>query len=161
MSNLFELLTGYKQLYNKLDEGYSIEDLQDTLDSIEADMNTKVDNTVGLIRSVEADTDAIDKEIKRLQALKKQKNNFIGRLKQHLQDALEVQQKDNYRTATNYIYKRNNQPSVNITNEALIDKAYRIPQPDKYDKKAMKEDILAGADVEGAELVNSTSLVVK
>lgn len=161
MSNLFELLTGYKQLYNKLDEGYSIEDLQDTLDSIEADMNTKVDNTVGLIRSIEADTDAIDKEIKRLQALKKQKNNFIGRLKQHLQDALEVQQRDNYRTATNYIYKRNNQPSLNITNEALIDKAYRIPQPDKYDKKAMKEDILAGADVEGAELVSSTSLVVK
>lgn len=161
MSNLFELLTGYKQLYNKLDEGYSIEDLQDTLDSIEADMNTKVDNTVGLIRSIEADTDAIDKEIKRLQALKKQKNNFIGRLKRHLQDALEVQQRDNYRTSTNYIYKRNNQPSLNITNEALIDKAYRIPQPDKYDKKAMKEDILAGADVEGAELVSSTSLVVK
>lgn len=50
---------------------------------------------------------------------------------------------------------------MNITNEALIDKAYRIPQPDKYDKKAMKEDILAGADVEGAELVSSTSLVVK
>ncbi|MDH9600522.1 siphovirus Gp157 family protein [Staphylococcus capitis] len=161
MSNLFELLISYKQLYNKLDEGYSIEDLQDTLDSIEADMNTKVDNTVGLIRRVEADTDAIDKEIKRLQALKKQKNNFISRLKQHLQDALEIQQKDNYRTSTNYIYKRNNQPSVNITNEALIDKVYRIPQPDKYDKKAMKEDILAGADVEGAELVNSTSLVVK
>ncbi|MDO0983691.1 siphovirus Gp157 family protein [Staphylococcus hominis] len=161
MANLYNLSTKHRQLLNMLDEGYSIEDLQDTLDSIEVDMNTKVDNTVGLIRSIEADTDAIDKEIKRLQALKKQKNNFIGRLKQHLQDALEVQQKDNYRTATNYIYKRNNQPSVNITNEALIDKAYRIPQPDKYDKKAMKEDILAGADVEGAELVNSTSLVVK
>ena len=161
MTNLYNLSTKHQQLLNMLDEGYSIEDLQDTLDSIEVDMNTKVDNTVGLIRSVEADTDAIDKEIKRLQALKKQKNNFIGRLKQHLQDALEVQQKDNYRTATNYIYKRNNQPSVNITNESLIDKAYRIPQPDKYDKKTMKEDILAGADVEGAELVNSTSLVVK
>lgn len=161
MTNLYNLSTKHQQLLNMLDEDYSIEDLQDTLDSIEADMNTKVDNTVGLIRSIEADTDAIDKEIKRLQALKKQKNNFIGRLKQHLQDALEVQQKDNYRTATNYIYKRNNQPSVNITNEALIDKAYRIPQPDKYDKKTMKEDILAGADVEGAELVNSTSLVVK
>lgn len=161
MTNLYNLSTNHQQLLNMLDEGYSIEDLQDTLDSIETDMNTKVDNTVGLIRSIEADTDAIDKEIKRLQALKKQKNNFIGRLKQHLQDALEVQQRDNYRTSTNYIYKRNNQPSVNITNEALIDKAYRIPQPDKYDKKTMKEDILAGADVEGAELVNSTSLVVK
>ncbi|WP_368862723.1 siphovirus Gp157 family protein [Staphylococcus haemolyticus] len=161
MPNLFDLSTDYAELLNMVDKGYSFEDLQDTLDSIQADMNTKVDNTVGLIRSIEADIDVIDKEIKRLQALKKQKNNFIGRLKQYLQDALEVQQKDNYRTSTNYIYKRNNQPSVNITNEALIDKAYRIPQPDKYDKKAMKEDILAGADVEGAELVNSTSLVVK
>ena len=161
MTNLYNLSTKHQQLLNMLDEGYSIEDLQDTLDSIETDMNTKVDNTVGLIRSIEADTDAIDKEIKRLQALKKQKNNFISRLKQHLQDALEVQQRDNYRTSTNYIYKRNNQPSLNITNEALIDKAYRIPQPERYDKKAMKEDILAGADVEGAELVNSTSLVVK
>lgn len=161
MANLYNLSTQHRQLLNMLDEGYSIEDLQDTLDSIEADMNTKVDNTVGLIRSIEADTDAIDKEIKRLQALKKQKNNFISRLKQHLQDALEVQQRDNYRTSINYIYKRNNQPSLNITNEALIDKAYRIPQPDKYDRKAMKEDILAGADVEGAELVSSTSLVVK
>lgn len=161
MANLYNLSTQHRQLLNMLDEGYSIEDLQDTLDSIETDMNTKVDNTVGLIRSIEADTDAIDKEIKRLQALKKQKNNFIGRLKQHLQDALEVQQIDNYRTSTNYIYKRNNQPSVKITNETLIDKAYRIPQPDKYDRKSMKEDILAGADVEGAELVSSTSLVVK
>lgn len=161
MSNLFDLSTDYVQLLNMIDESYSLKDLQDTLDSIQADMDTKVDNTVGLIRSIEADTDAIDKEIKRLQALKKQKNNFIRRLKQHLQDALEVQQKDNYRTSTNYIYKRNNQPSVSITDEALIDKAYRIPQPDKYDKKAMKEDIQAGADVEGAELISTVSLVVK
>ena len=69
MTNLYNLSTKHQQLLNMLDEGYSIEDLQDTLDSIEADMNTKVDNTVGLIRSIEADTDAIDKEIKRLQAL--------------------------------------------------------------------------------------------
>ena len=82
MSNLFELLISYKQLYNKLDEGYSIEDLQDTLDSIEADMKTKVDNTVGLIRRVEAHTYAIYKEIKRLKAMKQQQNNFISSLKQ-------------------------------------------------------------------------------
>ena len=68
MTNLYNLSTKHQQLLNMLDEGYSIEDLQDTLDSIEADMNTKVDNTVGLIRSIESDTDAIDKEIKRLQA---------------------------------------------------------------------------------------------
>lgn len=54
MANLYNLSTKHQQLLNMLDEGYSIEDLQDTLDSIQADMNTKVDNTVGLIKSVEA-----------------------------------------------------------------------------------------------------------
>lgn len=161
MSNLFDLSTDYAQLLNMIDEGYSIEDLQDTLDSIQADMDTKVDNTVGLIRSVNGDVDAIDKEVKRLQALKKQKLNFVDRLKNYLQDALDTQQKDNYRTTTNYIYKRKNQPSINVLNESLIDKAYFVEQAPKLDKKAIKEDIQAGADVEGVELVSSVSLVVK
>ena len=161
MSNTYNLTQAYLEVLNKLDEGYSFEDLKDTLDSIEEELNIKVDNTIGLKRSVDADVETIDKEIKRLQAIKKQKVNLSDRLKGYLLDMLDQRQLDKYRTSTNYIYKRNNQPSVNITNEALIDKAYRIPQPDKYDKKAMKEDILAGADVEGAVLVNSTSLVVK
>lgn len=161
MANLYNLSTKHQQLLNMLDEGYSIEDLQDTLDSIQADMNTKVDNTVGLIKSVEADTNAIDKEIKRLQALKKQKNNFIVILKQHLQDALEVQQKDNYRTSTNYIYKRKNAPSKDIVDEAKIPKEYWVSQAPKLNSKQLVDDLKAGKDIPGAQLKQTVSLVVK
>ena len=57
------------EVLNKLDEGYSFEDLKDTLDSIEEELNIKVDNTIGK-RSLDADVETIDKEIKRLQAIK-------------------------------------------------------------------------------------------
>ncbi|PTF89972.1 siphovirus Gp157 family protein, partial [Staphylococcus chromogenes] len=91
MSNLFQLSTSYQQVLDLIEQGMNPEDLKDTLDSIEVELNVKVDNTIGLKRSVDADVDAIDKEIKRLQGLKQQKQNFSDRLKNYLQDMLDVQ----------------------------------------------------------------------
>lgn len=76
MSNTYNLTQAYLEVLNKLDEGYSFEDLKDTLDSIEEELNIKVDNTIGLKRSLDADVETIDKEIKRLQAIKN-KNKHI------------------------------------------------------------------------------------
>ncbi|PTF91621.1 siphovirus Gp157 family protein, partial [Staphylococcus chromogenes] len=91
MSNLFQLSTSYQQVLDLIEQGMNPEDLKDTLDSIEVELNVKVDNTIGLKRSVDTDVDAIDKEIKRLQGLKQQKQNFSDRLKNYLQDMLDVQ----------------------------------------------------------------------
>lgn len=148
------------ELQNELDN-IDPEVLQDTLDAIQASMDEKIDNTIGLIRSVEGDIDTVDKEIKRLQAVKKQKQTLTQKLKDYMQNALDYQQLQNYRTQTNYIYKRRNAPSVFITNEKLIDKSYFVEQAPKLDKKALKEDIQNGADVHGAELRDSESLVIK
>ena len=148
------------ELQNELDN-IDPEVLQDTLDAIQASMDEQIDNTIGLIRSVEGDIDTVDKEIKRLQAVKKQKQTLTQKLKDYMQNALDYQQLQNYRTQTNYIYKRRNAPSVFITNEKLIDKSYFVEQEPKLDKKALKEDIQNGADVHGAELRDSESLVIK
>nr|WP_105980150.1 siphovirus Gp157 family protein [Staphylococcus simulans] len=161
MMNLFNLNEQYEALRNQIDEGIEPEVLKDTMESIEASIDVKVDNTIGLIRSVEGDIETVDKEIKRLQTVKKQKQTFIHTLKTLLQDMLEYRDLKNYRTSTNYIYKRRNAPSVHITNEKLIDKSYFIEQAPKLDKKALKEDIQNGADVPGAELHESESLVIK
>ena len=77
MSNTYNLNQAYLEVLNKLDEGYSFEDLKDTLDSIEEELNIKVDNTIGLKRSVDADVETIDKEIKRLQAIKNRNLTFL------------------------------------------------------------------------------------
>ena len=160
MTNLFNLSRDFIELQNELDN-IDPEVLQDTLDAIQASMDEKIDNTIGLIRSVEGDIDTVDKEIKRLQAVKKQKQTLTQKLKDYMQNALDYQQLQNYRTQTNYIYKRRNAPSVFITNEKLIDKSYFVEQAPKLDKKALKEDIQNGADVHGAELRDSESLVIK
>ena len=160
MTNLFNLSRDFIELQNELDN-IDPEVLQDTLDAIQASMDEKIDNTIGLIRSVEGDIDTVDKEIKRLQAVKKQKQTLTQKLKDYMQNALDYQQLQNYRTQTNYIYKRRNAPSVFITNEKLIDKSYFVEQAPKLDKKALKEDIQNGVDVHGAELRDSESLVIK
>ncbi|MDT4254679.1 siphovirus Gp157 family protein, partial [Staphylococcus haemolyticus] len=131
MSNTYNLTQAYLEVLNKLDEGYSFEDLKDTLDSIEEELNIKVDNTIGLKRSVDADIETIDKEIKRLQTIKKQKSNLSDRLKSYLLDMLDQRQLDKYRTSTNYIYKRSNGPSKEVTDEKLIPKEYWVSQAPK------------------------------
>ncbi|UXR77662.1 siphovirus Gp157 family protein [Staphylococcus sp. IVB6227] len=160
MSNLFEINERYLQVLDMWDD---VEPgiIQDTLDSIEAETHEKVDNIIGLKRSVDGDVGVIDAEIKRLQKMKKQKANLSDRLKSYLEVMLEQRGLKKYKTPTNHIYKRKNAPSVIITNESLIDKAYYIPQPPKLNKTQIKEDIKAGAEVEGAELQASESLVIK
>lgn len=161
MSNLYQLSTSHKQVLDLIEQGMNPEDLKDTLDSIEVELNVKVDNTIGLKRSIDADVDAIEKEIKRLQGLKQQKQNYSERLKNYLQDMLDVQGLQKFRTSTNYIYKRKNAPSVHISNEKLISNEYWVSQAPKLNKKQIKEDIKSGITVNGAELRDSESLVIK
>ncbi|MCS4487220.1 siphovirus Gp157 family protein [Staphylococcus americanisciuri] len=160
MSNIFEINERYLQVLDMWDD-VDPQVIRDTLDSIETEMHEKVDNIIGLKRSVDGDVDVIDNEIKRLQKMKKQKVNLSDRLKGYLEVMLEQRGLRKYKTPKNHIYKRKNKPSVVVTNETLIDKAYYIPQPPKLNKKQIEEDIKAGADVEGAELRASESLVIK
>ncbi|KIX91448.1 siphovirus superfamily [Staphylococcus microti] len=159
MSNIFEINERYLQVLDMWDD-VDPQLIQDTLDSIESEMHEKVDNIIKLKRSVDGDVDVIDAEIKRLQKMKKQKENLSDKLKGYLAIMLEQRGLRKYKTPTNHIYKRKNKPSIVVTNESLIDKAYYIPQPPKLNKKQIEEDIKAGVDVEGAELSASESLVI-
>ena len=71
MSNIYQINDKFLSVLNMADEDVDPQVIQDTLDSIELELNEKVDNIVGLKRSVDSDVDAIDKELKRLQELKK------------------------------------------------------------------------------------------
>ena len=161
MASLYNLSEGYKEVLDKMDEGYSFEDIEDTLDAIKADMDTKVDNIIGLKRSAEGDVEIIDKEIKRLQTLKKQKLNLADKLKGYLQDMLEVQELTNYRTSKNYVFKKRNAPSKSVIDEKLIPKEYWLSQAPKLNAKQLTDDLKAGKEVPGAELKVTESLVIR
>ena len=117
MANLYELSEAFKEMSNQDELDPTL--LKDTLDSIKAEMNVKVDNIVNWRRETLGDIDVIDKEIKRLQNLKT-KQNLTDRLRDYLKEMLETQEVDSYRTATNHIYKRKNGASKNIIDENLF-----------------------------------------
>ncbi|MBT2818527.1 siphovirus Gp157 family protein [Staphylococcus coagulans] len=161
MTNIFEINEKYLEVLEMANQDVDPQIIEDTLESIESELHEKVDNTIGLKRSVDGDIDVIDKEIKRLQGLKKQKQNLSERLKQILRYTLEQRNLQGYRTPTNHIYKRQNAPSVYVTNEKLISREYWVSQAPKLNKKQIKEDIKAGIEVAGAELQVTESLVIK
>ncbi|HDP6032026.1 TPA: siphovirus Gp157 family protein [Staphylococcus aureus] len=152
MANLYELSESFKELANQDELDPTL--LKDILDSIQAEMNVKVDNIVNWRRETLGDIDVIDKEIKRLQ-------NLTDRLRDYLKEMLETQEVDSYRTATNHIYKRKNGASKNIIDEKLIPKDYWLSQAPKLNSKQLIDDLKDGKDIPGVELKVTESLVIK
>lgn len=161
MSNIYQINDKFLSVLNMADEDVDPQVIQDTLDSIELELNEKVDNIVGLKRSVDSDVDTIDKELKRLQELKKSKVKFSDRLKGYLSDMLEQRQLDNYRTSKNYIYKRKNGSSKDVIDESKIPKEYWVSQAPRLNSKMLTDDLKAGKEIPGAQLKQTVSLVVK
>ena len=70
MSNLFELKDSYQQVYDLIAEQEDEQILKDTLSSINDAIEDKADGYVAVIKSLEANNNAIDEEIKRLRQRK-------------------------------------------------------------------------------------------
>ncbi|MCC8294806.1 siphovirus Gp157 family protein, partial [Staphylococcus pseudintermedius] len=81
MSNIFQINEKYLEVLEMANQDIDPQIIQDTLKSIESELNEKVDNIIGLKRSVDGDIDVINKEIKRLKEIKEKKQNLSDRLK--------------------------------------------------------------------------------
>lgn len=87
---LYELTQNYRNLESLLDnlgeqEGLTVEMIHGALGQVEDDINTKIENTCKVIKEIEADSIGIEEEIKRLLALKKQKENTVKKLKEYVE----------------------------------------------------------------------------
>ena len=71
----------------------------DTIEMIEADMDTKADSYAKIIKSMDGDTAQIDTEIKRLQERKTSINNRQKALKQRLFDTMKATGRTKFKTA--------------------------------------------------------------
>lgn len=158
--NLYGLTDTYLTLLsnqNEMDEEVFI----DTLSSIEESISLKAENIGKLIKSIEGETDTVDKEIKRLQAIKKQKQNKVSSLKEYLLNEMKRLNASRIKTDHMTISIRNNPQSVNVLDETKIDRTYFVPTEPKLDKRALLEDMKAGLVVDGAELQRTESLQLK
>ena len=80
--NIFEISKELESVFDELEEngGELTDELEEKLSISQDEFRSKVDAYLSVIRHTESDVDCCDKEIKRLQAVKKSKQNAIERL---------------------------------------------------------------------------------
>lgn len=127
------------------------------LDFLQMERAEKLENVGLWIKDLKAESDAIKKEIDTLQKRKRTADNKADSLKNYLEYALDGEKFKTPRLAVSY----RKSEAVNITDFSRLGEIYlNFPDP-VPDKKAIKEAIKAGQEVEGAELVTKTSVQVR
>lgn len=160
MPKLYELTDDYIKFVNYANailenEDLTEEDLEmlvDTLDSISSAIEDKVENIVKFMKNLEGDIEAYKREEERLKKRRTVQENTYKRLKEYLQNMLEVSGMHKVDAGLFKVRIQKNNPSVEIVDEAKIPDEYKIPQEPKIDKKKLLNDLKNGSVVEGAKI---------
>jgi hypothetical protein len=161
MSKLYELTSQYEQVLSMVNDEADMDVLKDTLEGLEGEITDKAESIAKLMKSIEADETAIKAEEDRLYARRKAFENRRTSIKDYLEQQLTGANIDKIKGAMFTISIQNNPPSVNIQDDATVPDKYYIPQPPKLDKKALLDDLKAGAEYEGITLEQSRSVRIR
>lgn len=162
---LYELTNDYSELLELAeDPDIDPQAFLDTLEGIEGALEDKAENYAKVIRTLEGDAAACDAESKRLRNKKQTIENNIKRMKAALQFAMQTTGKTKFKTQLFSFGIRKNPASVVMDETYLenIPERFLIPQDPVIDKKALKDALKAGEDLEGvAHLEQSESLMIR
>ena len=162
---LYELTSDYMNLL-ELAEDPDIDEqaFMDTLEGIDGALEDKAEGYAKVIRTLEGDAAACDAESKRLRNKKQAIERNIDRMKTALQYAMETTGKTKFKTAL-FSFGIQKNPAAVVIDEGYIKNIpdrFLIPQDPQIDKKAIKEALKAGEDLEGiAHLEQTESLRIR
>lgn len=164
---MYEITADMAFLYELMEQGeLDPIALRDALTVSKEELAIKLDSYTKVIKEIEAENDAIDKEIARLQAKKKTNVNHISNMKDAMKYAVLTAEPEKKKIKTElFSYGvQNNVPSV------VLDEQYIENIPEEYlkfkepevDKKKIAEHIKAGVDLTGiAHLEQTSSLRIR
>lgn len=167
--NLYELTSNFievdRLISDYLENGE--EDLAENLvkaNKIIADeIKNKSNGFVYVFRNIDSQIESIDSEIKRLQELKRQKQNKAENLKKMLKDNMEALGVKKMETDLGNFTIRNNPGSLVIDDLESVPDTYKetvVTETVKVDKNTIKKLIKGGTDIEGCHLEAGTSLTI-
>ena len=128
----------------------------DELDALELERDEKIENIALWIKNLTSDADAISAEAKKLTARAQAAKNKAERLKAYITDNLAGEKFSTPRVAISY---RKSQ-AVKVTDALALPDAYKVVDI-KPDKTAIKNAIKAGEKVQGAEVEERVSTIIK
>ena len=159
--NLYNIQKEYLQLAEQLAEGEVTEELEQQLAINQEQLQHKGANYAYVIKQLEDDNLLLDKEIKRLTALKKSRTNAISRMKEAIKGAMMMYDITEIKTPTIKISFRKSE-AVEIEDERLINPDYlNVVTTSTPDKVKIKEALKEGKEVIGAQLVTNHNLQIK
>ena len=131
------------------------------LDEAQGDFADKAENIAKFIRNLESEADAIRAEEVRLankrQSLTKKADNLTA----YIEAMLVMTGQRNLKAGIFDIKFQRNPPSITILDESkLPSKYFTVPAP-VVSKQAIKDDIKAGIEIPGIEIVQNERLVIK
>lgn len=161
--NIYQIQNEYQLLINQVIEleGEITPEIELSLAINKEQLQEKGINYAYVIKQVDADCEAIDLEIKRLNAMKKVRTNLADRLKNTISSAMQLFEVEEIKTPLIKLNFRNSE-SVEITNEFQLDERFKVTKTvTTPDKKAIKDAIKNGELVEGATISYNKNLQIK
>lgn len=159
--NLHQLTLQYLNLASYLEQGELTPEIENELQLNENTLKEKAINLAYLIKNLESDVDAIEKELERLEGLKKAKNNAKERIKQLISNAMTIYQYEKINSPTLNLSFRKSE-SIEIINESQISEDFITTKTtSSINKTKIKEAIKQGQQVDGAILQTNFNLQIK
>lgn len=148
---LYELSDNYRALLEQCDD--SDTDITAALAEIDADIEEKVKNGIGLIQTLKRQVEGYNAEIARLIRLKKATESNLERIQQYYLENLKYTGKGRVATAlgTMAVVKAGGKKPLIIDNEESIPAAYKFAKYE-VDKETLRADLEGGEVIEGAHL---------
>ena len=159
---LYELTAEYKNILDLIEIDDS-EGLKLALEQLDGEIETKVENSVKVIKSIEGDILALKEEEKRLAGRRKALENKISSMKEYIEHNLNFIDDKKVKTTLFTVAMQNNKKSVNILNEEVIPEEYvKTVTTTSIDKVALYEAMeKQGLEIYGVELVQTQSLRIR
>ena len=164
MATLYELTNEFLEL-QKFIEMNEEEDLDpdlinDTLESLNMEIEHKIENTIKFIKNIEPDINGYKEEEKRLYNKRKRAENLIEKLKENIDFNMRRANIAKLKAGTFNVGFRKSK-SVEITDESLIPDEFKVEQPPKISKTDIGKYLKEGNKLEGAVLVENENLSIR
>jgi hypothetical protein len=159
--NLYTLTTEAKMLASLLETEELTPELESMLIINQQELSDKSINYAKVIRNLEADSDAIDNEIKRLKAMKESNDRVIDRMKDAVRNAMVSSGIDKIESSLFKLSLRRSEAVEVINQDQLPECFVKAKTTYTPDKVAIKDAIKSGFTVEGAVIVENLNLQIK
>lgn len=158
---LYELTQSYQDILDLAESAEDNAHLIEALNVLEDELNTKFENIGKVIQSLDADVEAINNEMKRLQEKKKAIDSNKQNLKNYVEYEMEKVGKDKIKTTLFNFNIQNNPPSLDVINDAYIPKEFYEEQQPKLNKRELLNAIKNGDVIKGVEIKQSRGLRIR